>query len=300
MDLTKNSYNSHIQNIEQYVNENIEEYFYPIINKNCISYQISERTLKLLSPFLKTHNTWLTIGDMNGMEANYLDNNNQTATASDISDEVLKKAFERNLIQNYSKVNVENIHYEDNKFDYVFCKEAFHHFPKAFLGLYEMLRVSKKATIIIEPIDILSKIPFLLLLKNFFDRFNPKLISKVWKNRFSFETVGNYVFKISEREIEKIAMGLGLRIIAFKGINIMLNLKTDKSIIKEVPSNSKHLKKIYSRIKFKNFLSRLHFLPYNHLCCVIFKEKPDNFVITEMKKMNFNILELPENPYLKK
>ena len=66
--------------------------------------------------------------------------------------------------------------------------------------------------------------PLLLFLKNVLDLFNPFLINKIWKNRFSWEKVGNYVFKISDREVEKIAMGLGLPCIAFKEMNVLFNI----------------------------------------------------------------------------
>jgi gentisate 1,2-dioxygenase len=87
------------------------------------------------------------------------------------------------------------------------------------MGVYEMLRVSKKAVILIEPQDPLTKMPLMLFLKNILDRFNPNLLQKYWKNRYSFEPVGNYVFKLSDRDMEKLAMGMNLPAIAFKGLN---------------------------------------------------------------------------------
>jgi hypothetical protein len=161
-----------------------------------------------------------------------------------------------------------------------------------------MVRTCKKATIIIEPIDILSKMPALLLLKNILDRFNPYLINKVWRNRFSFEEVGNYVFKVSEREIEKIAMGMGAPCIAFKKINMLLDLKTDKETLYETPHNKKQWGKILRRFKFKNFLCKLHIIPYNHLGCIIFKEMPTEELKNDLKKLDYIIIDLPKNPYV--
>jgi len=292
------SYQAHINNWNSRTSERDERLFH-LINKNCINYQLQKRTLDVLKPFVKSKSSWLTVGDYNGLEANYLLNQGQDAVASDISDYFLIEAQKEHLINEYSQVNVEKIHYNDNSFDYLFCKEAFHHFPKAYLGLYEMIRCSRKATIMIEPIDVLSKMPLLLFVKNVLDLFNPNLINKLWKNRFSFETVGNYVFKISEREIEKIAMGMGLTCIAFKRINLILDLKADKTIINQAPINQSNWKKILKRIRVLNFLSATHLIPYNHLYCVMFKEKPDATVIESMKSLDYVILDLPENPYLK-
>ncbi|MCP9765335.1 hypothetical protein EGI31_20570 [Lacihabitans soyangensis] len=35
-------------------------------------------------------------------------------------------------------------------------------------------------------------------------------MKRIWKNQYSYESVGNYVFKISLREFKKMAVGLGL------------------------------------------------------------------------------------------
>jgi 2-polyprenyl-3-methyl-5-hydroxy-6-metoxy-1,4-benzoquinol methylase len=270
--------------------------FFHIQNKDCVSYQTNIRSLKMLSPFFTAKKTWLTVGDFNGLEANYLFEKGIQVTASDISDVYLKEAKEEKLIENYSKQNVENLSYLDESFDYVLCREAFHHFPRAYLGLYEMIRVSKMAAIISEPIDILTKMPILLLLKNILDRINPLLINKIWKNRFSFETVGNYVFKIGEREIEKMAMGAGLPMIAFRGINMVGYIK---EYALDVPMNKSLYNKLLRRIRFLDLLNYFGIIPANTLICVIFKKLPDAEVLAEMKKMKYKIIKLPVNPYLK-
>ena len=159
-----------------------------------------------------------------------------------------------------------------------------------------MIRVAKKGVYLVEPLDVLTKMPILLFLKNILDRFNPLLINKVWKNRFSWETVGNYVFKISEREIEKIAMGIGLPCIAFKKVNILTNIKENT---KKVPVDKKLKRKIFLKIKFLDFLGYLHIIPYNMLCSLIFKEVPSQEIIYDLKKMGYTVINLPENPYLK-
>lgn len=292
------SYQAHKDNLKNKIAE-INDRLFCIKNNDCIGYQITKRTLDITQPFQKERKSWLTIGDYNGLEANYLLKSNQNAVASDITDIFLREAANEGLIKEYKIVNVEEIDYPDDSFDYVFCKEAFHHFPKAFIGLHEMIRCSKNAAILIEPIDILSKIPLLLFIKNILDRINPMLINKIWRNRFSFESVGNYVYKISEREIEKLAMGMGLPCIAFKKINILLDLKLDPSIVRQSPINFSKWKKIQRKIKTKNFFSYIGLIPHNHLCCAIFKAKPDIETIKQMKKLGYTIINLPENPYLK-
>ncbi|RPI00554.1 MAG: class I SAM-dependent methyltransferase, partial [Ignavibacteriae bacterium] len=216
INLVDSNYQSQETNIKNMVSEK-EQALFHIKNQNCASYKLITEPLEFLTPFFDSNKTWLTVGDYNGLEANFLLQRKQCVTASDLSDAMLREAKSDGLIGDYSKQNVERLTYSDNSFDYVICKEAFHHFPRAYLGLYEMIRVSKSAVVLVtEPIDILSKMSLLLMVKNVCDRINPRLINKIWKNRFSWESVGNYVFKLSEREIEKIAMGMGLPCIAFK------------------------------------------------------------------------------------
>jgi SAM-dependent methyltransferase len=289
------SHVAHEQHMISLIHEKDKRLF-TLKNKDCIAYLLNIRTLDILKPLFYSKNTWLTIGDYNGFEARYLKEQNQPVIASDISDAFLKEAKAEGLIDEFRKENVEHLSLEQNSIDFLLCREAFHHFPRAYLGAYEMIRVAKKGVIIIEPLDILAKMPLVLLFKNICDRFNPQLINKFWKNRYSWEPVGNYVFKISEREVEKIAMGIGLPCIAFLGINI---IKSDNEKIMTVPTDQKLWHKMKSRIKFLNLLSRLRITPYNMLCSVIFKEMPDEETIEKLKTVGYTVIKLPSNPYLK-
>ena len=295
--IVESNYQAQETNIKKMVIE-INQLFYHIKNKNCAFYQLITRPLEFLTPFFDSSKTWLTVGDYNGLEANYLLQRNQNVIASDLSDAMLKEAKSEGLIKKFNKQNVERLTYSDNSFDYVVCKETFHHFPRAYLGLYEMIRVSKTATILVtEPIDILSKMSLLVLIKNICDKINPLLINKFWKNRFSWESVGNYVFKISEREIEKIAMGIGLPYIAFKKYD---NFKSHKTIegLFDVPINQKLYRKIKLKLAIRSFISSLGIIPHGSLCCVIFKEQPNKKVVSDLNGLGFTTIQLPKNPYL--
>jgi len=297
MNIEKGATKSHIAH-EQHIIDLIQEVddpFYLHKNKDCADYLLNIRTLEILKPLLAERNTWLTIGDWNGFEAQYFKEHNQIVTASDISDVFLKEAKADGFIEEYRKENVECINLNEDIIDYVSCREAFHHFPRAYLGIYEMLRVAKKGIILIEPLDVHNKMPLLLLLKNICDLFNPYLISVIWKNRFSWETVGNYVFKISEREIEKIAMGIGLPCIAFKGINVLKNIKENTST---VPTNFKILNQLKLKLKIWDFFCKIRLIPYSMLCSIMFKEMPDEEVLKNLKIEGYIVIKLPDNPYL--
>jgi len=87
----------------------------------------------------------LTVGDAYGHDANYLiDNGVQNVIASDISDEFLAVSKEVGIVEQYSAENAENLSFENNSIDYILCKETYHHFPRPYAALYEMIRVAKK------------------------------------------------------------------------------------------------------------------------------------------------------------
>lgn len=278
---------------------NKEQLFFPIKNPDCAAYRLAAAPLKYLEPFLDSKKVWLTVGDYSGVEANYLLGKGQHVTASDISDAVLQIAKAEGLIHDYSKQNVEHLTFDDGSFDYVMCKEAFHHFPRAYLGLYEMIRVSRIATIMVtEPIDILSKMSVLLFVKNILDKINPQLINGIWKNRFSWETVGNYVFKVSEREIEKIAMGIGLPCIAFKHYtNYASHQQVDG--LMDIPLNKKVYGNIKRKLALRSFISSIGIVPHGSICTILFKEQPSETLKQTLKNRGFVTLQLPPNPYLK-
>ena len=57
----------------------------------------------------------------------------------------------------YHKENCENLSFASQSFDLVFCKEGLHHLARPVQGLYEMLRVSRKAVIFVESYDGLGE-----------------------------------------------------------------------------------------------------------------------------------------------
>ncbi len=252
-----------------------QEHFNKLFEKEkeerLISNESNLKPLEVLKPFFEEKKKWLTIGDYNGTEANYIKNHNQIVTASNITDVFLREALKRGLIDDCSQQNAESLTYEDDFFDFAVMKETFHHLPRPYIAIYEMLRVCREAVIFVaEPVDILSKISFLVFLKNILDKINPLLINKFWKNRFSYENFLdgkkiNYVYKVSEREMEKLAAAVKLPIVAFKEHNINSGRMYD-------------------------MLSFLKIIPKNSLTCVIFKKPPSKSVLDAMKRVNYKIL----------
>jgi ubiquinone/menaquinone biosynthesis C-methylase UbiE len=265
-------------------------------SEKTINYWIHERLFELARPIIQEGDRWLTVGDGYGFDANFLKDNQLKVTATDIGDAFLGLSKENELIDDYSIENVERLTFKDNFFDYAFCKESYHHFPRAYMGVYEMLRVTRKAIIIIEPQDPLTKMPLMLAIKNILDRFAPTLLQKYWKNRYSFEEVGNYVFKLSDREMEKLAMGMNLPAIAFKGINNpVLNLTNGSEKIKD---NGIEFRKLKRKLWVIDLMTKLGIIPHQVLSAIIFKTMPSNEIKSRLKNEGYLFIEFPKNPYL--
>lgn len=139
------------------------------------------RYLGLVDSFISKEKQWLTVGDPYGFDANYLMEKQQRVLASDIAGTFFPLVKELGIIDQFAVENAESLSFKDNSFDYVLCKESYHHFPRPYLAVYEMLRVAKEAVILIEPQDPVSKMPLLLGLCNIADRLNPRYVQKVWK-----------------------------------------------------------------------------------------------------------------------
>ncbi|MCS7052473.1 MAG: class I SAM-dependent methyltransferase [Ignavibacterium sp.] len=270
-----NSYKDHENHIINIFSKEIDERLKPYYQTDAENEQLLY-PFKIIKPFFEDKNTWLTVGDYTGFEAYHLLKNNQDATASDISDAFLIEVKKRNLIKEYKKINAEAIDLPDNSFDYVVCKEMLHHLPRPFTAIHEMLRVAKKAVIALcEPVDMLSKISLLVFAKNLLDKIDPLLINKIWKNRFSYESFFedrpiNYVYKFSEREIEKLAAALKLPLVAFYEMN-------------------------YNVSKTYEIISKLKIIPKGQFSFIIFKEKPNEEFLKKLRQMKFKLLHLPQN-----
>jgi len=90
---------------------------------------------------------WLTIGDGRyGGDAYYLQEHGVNATASSISEATLKDALDRGYIKKYKIENAEKMQSKDNEFDFVLCKQSYHHFPRPALAFYEMLRLHQRGS----------------------------------------------------------------------------------------------------------------------------------------------------------
>src|SRR5260221_12720268 len=199
-------------------------------NENRVDFWRHERMYRQLGPLLTAYPKakWLTVGDGRyGTDAHYLSRFGALVVASDINETYLKEAKADGYIADYKVENAEALSFSEHQFDFVLCKESYHHFPRPMIALYEMLRVAKQGVILIEPNDQALAEPYrmgvapsaywlLFALKQWLKNYlgKPKA---TFPNRY--EPHGNYVYSISRREIEKTALGMNLDAIAVKGMN---------------------------------------------------------------------------------
>ena len=275
------------------------------LREDTVDFWRHDRMYKPLTPLLKNNSKtkWITVGDGRlGLDSIKLKKIEPSLDILpvDISTDLLEHAKINGLITNYSKENAEKLSFADNTFDFAFCKESFHHFPRPYIALYEMIRVAKNAVILIEPneIGILSR-PLTGRLWIRFKKFIKQIIRKKYQHidTGNFETVGNYVYTISKREIEKVALGLGLTTVAFYYFNDVYIYGTE---FEKTKSDSKLFKKIKAGIRKKDIKSKLGIDPYKNIITVIFKQNPSEKICKELVENKFEIVQLPENPYVSK
>src|SRR5215510_16553600 len=219
--------------------------------------------------------TWLTIGDGRfGLDAIRISEKGFVhVLPTDISETLLKKSKEEGRIANYSVENAERLTFEDERFDYVLCKEAYHHFPRPGLALYEMLRVARKAVVLIEPCDT-SEVPFRRLKHSVKQLLRgPSHIDSTF-----YEESGNYIYSITRREMEKIALGINLPRIATKGLS---DHYIEGCEFEPASWRSPAYRRIRVRCALKDLAARSGLHDASLLMAVLFKCEPGDAVISK-------------------
>ena len=106
---------------------------------------------------------------------------------------------------NIKEINMANIPFEDNSFDFCTTSASLHHCSKPHSALLEMYRVSKKGVIFIEGRDsLLSK---LLTKAGILEEYEYSSIDEDQaqnKGGMDGTIIPNYVYKWTEREVEKL------------------------------------------------------------------------------------------------
>lgn len=241
--------------------------------------------------------SWLTIGDGRyGTDAHHLLSlGAKTVHCTDISDTLLKIGAEKGFITAYSAENAEALSFPDKAFDYVYCKESFHHFPRPWIALAEMFRVARQAVILTEPRDRAIDRAFFSPLYDFL-----KLLLGKDRSQHAFEPVGNYIYALSEREIEKFLLGLHHTSVAFLGMNDAYVPGVEFAALNsEAPADRKLRREIQGRIRRLDALARLGVIRTTMLTAALFQQPPNASLSAAMAAEGWKLKTLPRNPYLK-
>ena len=291
--------NSNSQLFEKYKLTDIERSWF---DEDTLDKWRHNRMMEPVNAFITKDSTWLTIGDGRfGLESIYIKKRGGTVHSTDIDVELLKKSKEMGFIDSYSKQNAEELTFSDSSFDYVLIKEAVHHFQKPWIGIYEAFRVANKGVILLEPRD--KNLNNQGLRKRLYNKviFGLKKIMKRDPNidDYTFEEVGNFIFSISNRELEKFLLAMNYRHFAHTGLNDYYF-----SGVEYIKYNSNNLKDFFKKQKLKTFIRIFNlltfsgFTDFNLAQTILFKKPPSNSIKNRMKKYKWNYKLLPINPYL--
>jgi SAM-dependent methyltransferase len=158
---------------------------------------LNDRRMRLIYPLIDTFPecSWVTVGDGRyGLDASHIISKAVLHVhATDVDDTLLKIGKEKGVICSFSEENAEQLSFADDSFDFALCKDALHHCPRPYHALWEMLRIVRSCVVVMEPTDL--------------------------SQPHEFETVGNFVYRLTIRDYEKFLLGLHLRWIAYRGYN---------------------------------------------------------------------------------
>lgn len=236
--------------------------------------------------------TWLTIGDGRfGWDSlRLMAHGVAHAFATDIDESLLKLAKARGDLADYAVENAEKLSFADKSFDYAFCKEALHQCPRPALALYEMLRVARKGVILIEPNDRIHAPARVIR-----DAARRLLGGeKYHRDAKAYAADGNYIFPISPREIEKMALAVDIPQVAFKGLN-----DAYEPGLEFEPLDSVRGRRTRRRIFLRDLLCRLRLDKPMLLMAALFQVAVPGPQRAAMEKAGWRFTDLPRNPYIK-
>jgi ubiquinone/menaquinone biosynthesis C-methylase UbiE len=252
---------------------------------------------------------WLTVGDGRwGLDAIRIKKRGfKEVLPTDICETLLEASKKRGLIESYSVENVEKLSFDDNSFDYVFCKESYHHFPRPYMALYEMLRVASKAVFLAEPNDepraqsVGAKEWLKFKLQVLLSKLGLGALPTHYRKPVLFATngyeeSGNYVYSISKREVQKLLQGLNYPQMAYKESNTHY-IKGCEFEPADV-NKSSIFKQIVDTINMQDERCAKGWEVPSLIMMGLFKESMDAETRCAFESQGWTVVDLPRNPYL--
>ncbi|MBK0380211.1 class I SAM-dependent methyltransferase [Mucilaginibacter segetis] len=146
---------------EIYAPEQIAEFGFHITTDLLTRYLRDRRLLKSLKvlqnqcPEMREWSVLITCGGVGGEGLFFKKQGFNSVTVSDISENSLKICNQFDPEIKTIMLNGESLDLPDNSYDLVVVQDGLHHLPRPVSGFTEMLRVAKKAIVVIEPYDSL-------------------------------------------------------------------------------------------------------------------------------------------------
>ncbi len=263
-------------------------------NRSLLAYGEKMKLYSFLDPLIEIYPDakWLVVGDGRFAEGSlYLADKGVSAMPSDIDASLLKNMKQNSMIDDFAEENAENLSFEDNSFDFILCKESFHHFPRPYLALYEMLRVASKGVVLIEPQEWAGR--------GCVAEFSAKIRNVIRKIRggmemdSTYEETGNFVFRLSLKEMEKISKALNFRYLLWRETNGFYNEKT-------FSSNKNSAKaRLYTFFVMLTDIFTKFGAASTTLSAALIKDDISREALHSASKKKIKIKKLPSNPKIK-
>jgi len=182
-------------------------------------------------------------------------------------------------------VNGEDIASPADEFDFVMAKEVYHHFPRPSIGLYEMLRVARRAVVLIEPIDFIGR-PLDVLRDIVKRALRRKLVQG------EFEYYGNYTYRLSLRETKKLMTAM-----AYTDMYVLLFNDFSNNAGAEPTSNRYQMAVHRMALSIQDLLATVHLMSWGKAVLVLAKRPLPNALKQRLEAAGFRRCVLPKNPY---
>lgn len=234
---------------------------------------------------------WLTIGDSGADAFAYKRRGVKSIVSSSLSSARLQSLKDNGLLEDIEikALNAEQTGEPDGSYDVVTCKQAYHHFPRAPIGFYELLRIARQVVAYDEPnCDgrryILDEARTLV----------KKIIRGEDRSTQKFERAGNFIYRLSVKEAIKIATAMQLPMVAYKHCNDFF--------VMSLADKDQSAKGAWLLIKLgivvQSVLCHLRLMSWGRVILLVFKEQPSEKTLSELRSAGFRVEEIPRNPYL--